>query len=269
MFDLVRVGIPIRDSFISDTFINIVNEIKQSTNCIAVSTVDYTDGKYNTDYRSAPAGHNILFNNLKFKKFDGKLDYNVINTLGFIWDVQTPAGVNRDSDFISLYLLEFFKKQQDELKFNTVYMFTPGSPHIWDMFTHSMPKYYPVSVIDTYSSLTIVGNKMREYFDNKIQYKLRHYNMDFITQPNKVIYQGVINIFGGIANGYNHNQGIPLVEHFFLEMRKVLLDDDLFLYCTITENETQLTVIPFKNAFEKRNIFSNANDIITYGVYKK
>lgn len=269
MFELIRVGIPIRNCDITKNFIDVVNDIKKSTDCIAITTVDYSDAQSSIDNQSAPAGHKILFDSLPFKKYKSDIHFNAVNTLGFIWDIKPPNGMNRDSEFMSLYLIDFFTKLQNEYKFKKIYMLTPGSPHIWDMFTNAMPKYHPVSVIDTYSSLTIVGNAMRKYFNNDIHYTIRHYNMDFIAKPNKVIFPNIINIFGGISNNYNHNQNMPLLDHFFLELRKILSDDDHFLYSTITNDEVKLNVISFKEAYDTREYFSRTNDVITYGIKLK
>lgn len=268
MFDIIRVGIPLRTCDITTAFVDAVNEVKSSTDCIAFCTVDYNESPTtNNDYTSAPAGHKYLFENLPVRRLDTELHYNAINTIGYIWSLKTPNGMNRDADFLSLHILDLLSKLQKSNNFTKVYMFTPGSPHIMDAFTNSMPKFHPVSVIDTYSSITIVGNAMKDHIGNGIQYKLRHYNMDFIQGPlNKVIFPGVINLFGGIAKGYNHNQGIPMVLHFFQELRKILADDDVFMYATIANDQTQLTAMTFKEAFEQQDWFLNSNDHITYGV---
>lgn len=266
MFEIIRVGIPLRSSDITTAFINVVDDITLSNDCIAVSTVDYSaDPTMDPDYKSAPAGHKFLFNNLYFKQFDNELKFNVVNTMGYIWTMKNPQGQFRDGDFLSLHLLELFERLYQQTPFKRVYMFTPGSPHIMDAFTNSMPKFHPVSVIDTYSSITIIGKAMQKHVNQP--YKLRHYNMDFIHGPlNKTIMPGYINLFGGISKGYDYNQRTPLVLHFFQELRKILKDTDWFMYSTIKNDDVSLTVIPFKQALEQQDYFLHTDDIITYGV---
>jgi hypothetical protein len=265
MYEIIRVGIPIRECDITESFINIVNEIKTSPDCIALCTVDYGgDVTKHSEYISSPAGHKILFDNIPFVKFNGKFTANSINTIGFIWQIRQDGGLPREGNFVVNYLLNFLDNHIS--KYKKVYMFTTGSPHFYDMFTFYIKKVRPVSIIDTCSAITLCSNKMSEI--TNLPVIDRSYLVDFIDNKNNTIIPNVINLFGAISNNYTPNISMTLIDHFFMNMKKHLSPNDMFYYSYVNNTEVELEIISFQEALNNIEYFSTTDKILTYGVYK-
>jgi hypothetical protein len=265
-FEITRVGIPIRTIDITPSFLETIEKIKNSSDCIAITTVDYNGTlETNPEYLSAPAGHDILFNNFKFEIYSDKLKYGVINTFGKIWNVNN--GMHRDGPTIVSYLFKFLEEEYKTLKFKHVYMFTQGSPYMFDMFTDYMRRSHALNVIDSRSSIYICAEEMSKVLNNT-SYISRNYIPDFIQNKNPVLSPG-LNIFPGISNNYNHNTGIPMIQHFFQSLGKLLNSDDMFLFANIDKDDVIVKCITFKEALDNITYFSNPDKILTYGVYKE
>ena len=265
-FEITKVGIPIRNTDINDSFLEVIHKLKTRDDCIGLMTADYPgeDHSNNPEYLSAPAGHDILFKEFKFKLFDGNLEYGIMNTFGKIWNIND--GIERDGFTIVSYLFNFLQQEYKKLKFKHVYMFAPGSPYVYDMFTENIRKKRAVHVIDARSSIHTSTSYMCEYL-NIGRFNIRDYVIEFIEKRNPVLMPG-LNVFGGISNNYHHNTGIPMMQHFFQTMRELLSDNDLFLYCNVGKDSVFLKCIPFEEAINNIDYFSNPDKILTYGVYK-
>jgi len=264
-YEIVRVGIPIRKQDISISFLEAIDNIKNRTDCIAMTTVHYP----NEDIISSPAGHKILFDNLQFIPFTGTMEYNKVNTYN-IWEIKNERGEYRDPYYIVQHLLSVLENQFNKLGFNRVYMFTPGSPNVYDGITNFLQKIRSVSVIDATSSIHIIADRLLE-LNPEIKYtKIRNYVPDFLQNLNRTIAEDRINIFGSIDNRRNYNTKLPMLNQFFEDLREILNDNDIFWYCTIRDCEDTpiVTKLTFKEAYDNIDMFINSGDIYTYGVYK-
>jgi hypothetical protein len=266
MYEIIRVGIPIRECDVTETFLNVIKEIQVSKDCIAITTIDYTgDLNNNGDYVSSPAGHDILFKNLKFYLPENPvLKHNVINTLGFIWQIKNENNEERDPKLIISILYNLLDRQFENLKFKKVYVFTTGSPHHYDLFTYGGKEVRPLSIIDTYSSIIITKTELEKKYSKPVI--VRHYENDFIKGNNKCLINNHINLFPAISNNYKPNINLPLIQHFFNSLDNLLNDNDIFLYCYVNKNGAEINKLSFKEAKTKINYFSESNLLMTYGV---
>ena len=266
-FEITRVGIPIRNTDVTESFLDVIEKIKTGDNCIALMTADYLglDHTSNPEYLSAPAGHEILFKILSFEQYDGNLKYGIINTFGRIWNIND--GIQRDGPTIISYLFNFLQQEYKKLKFKHVYMFTPGSPYMYDMFTDFIKRKRALNIIDARSSIHISTTLMSEYL-NVGRFNIREYVPDFIEGKDPSLKPG-LNLFGEISNNYNHNCGMPMIEHFFMSLRNLLEDSDIFLHVNVGSDSVFLKSSTFIEALNNIEYFSNPDKILTYGVYKK
>ena len=266
-FEITRIGIPIRTTDVTSSFLDVIERLKTRDDCIALMTADYfgVDNTLNPEYLSAPAGHKILFKEFNFEIYNCDLKYGVMNTFGRIWNIND--GIQRDGTSITSFLFNFLSQEYAKINFKHVYMFTPGSPYIYDMFTEFIKRKRALNIIDARSSIHISTNYMCEYL-NIGKFSVREYIPDFIQGRNPTLNSG-LNVFGGISNDYNHNTGIPMVEHFLTNLKNVLEEDDIFLYVNVGEDSVYLKALPFKEALNNIEYFSNPDKILTYGVYKK
>jgi hypothetical protein len=264
-YEIVRVGIPIRKQDISISFLEVIDNIKNRTDCIAITTVHYP----NEDEICSPAGHKILFDNLQFIPFTGTMGYNKINTYN-IWEIKNERGEHRDPFYIVQHLLSLLENQFNKLGFNRVYMFTPGSPNVYDGITTTLQRTHPVTIIDAESSIHIISRGLVALYPEFNHTVIRNYTNDFLNNTNKSIIKHKINIFGSIDNRRNYNTKLPMLNQFFQDLRELLDDNDIFWYCTIKNYDDSpiINQITFKEAFNNIDMFINSVDIYTYGVYK-
>ena len=73
MYEIIKVGIPLQSKDITSEFLNVVDEIKNNPECIAIATVDYSDHEMSI----APAGNKLLVDNLQFKQYNKNLQKNL------------------------------------------------------------------------------------------------------------------------------------------------------------------------------------------------
>lgn len=265
-YEITKVGIPIRNTDINESFLEVIHKLKTRDDCIGLMTADYlgVDHTSNPEYLSAPAGHELLFKEFEFKVFNGDLNYGVMNTFGKIWNIND--GIQRDGFTIVSYLFNFLQQEYKKLRFKHVYMFAPGSPYVYDMFTENIRQKRALHVIDARSSIHTSTSYMCEYL-NIGRFNIRDYVVDFIGDKNPKLTKG-LNVFGGISNHYQHNTGIPMVNHFFQTLRPLLEDDDLFLYTNVGKDTVFLKCTTFIEALNNIEYFSNPDMILTYGVFK-
>ena len=266
MYEVYRVGLPIRDIDTSDSFLEVIEKIKTDNKCFGMTTVDFN--KFTLEQNTAPTGYNLLFKNFKFEPVQEMMKSGIINTYGKIWDIPSENGRFRDHNFLSQKMFEFLDEQYIKTKFSRVYMFTPGSPYIFDLFTNGMRRIRPVSVIDCLSAITICRQDMIKNNELCKKHIMREYTIDFLQNTNRIIVEDHINIFGSIDNNRNHNTKFPMLYQFFLDMKELLADNDIFMYTTIKSDGVYTKSLTFKEAFDNYNFFANCKDILTYGVYK-
>lgn len=243
MYKVIKVGIPIRECDISDEFINAVNELKTDSSCIGITTVGYSgDIADNAEYNCAPAGHNYIFSQMPFVKYNYKLNPECITYLENFWGIQDFNGMHRNADFLTDVLLMTLDKHHKETGFKKVFIFSQGSPLYTDGITDLLSKKVDLGIIDTKSSLDVC----KEIFEQiLVSENLKHIKVitgnywdDFLYKNTTTIDGGTLTIFSAINNVYNTNVKMPLVDHFFINMRRVLNPNDIIFSVQIgvTEN---------------------------------
>jgi hypothetical protein len=243
------VGIPIQKTQITSKFLQILDDIKNG-NSIGITTVDYlypTDLNVNNHVESisSPAGHKLLFNKLKFIKYEDKLTLNSINTLGFIWN---KFG-HFQHDMLTEYLINILDNGHQNLKFDNVYIFCTGSPYFENMLTQTIPKYRKMQVIDTKSSFDICVDAMCAELDETPKVIHHRYNREFINNNNHYINLECLNIFSSIRDYYVPNVStVFVVEHFFNTMDKLVHPDSIFLLCNVSEETIILKKIKYNDS---------------------
>jgi hypothetical protein len=248
MYNIVKVGIPIQTSNITSEFLDIINIIK-TENCIGITTVDYYDNindnfMYHKDTNSSLAGHRIIFDNLKFNKYENKFILNRINTLGSIWEITG----SKDKSELTKNLLDIIDKQYDQLKFDTVYIFSTGSPYFMDIFTEGLQLYRDIQIVDTKSSFDIAVESIHNLLNCKLEPVIRKYNGEFILNNNPYINLDKLNIFSSINNLYKWKIDIPLVDHFFNTLNNIVDKNAIFFMVSILENEVVIKKMKYYDA---------------------
>ena len=268
MYNIVKVGIPIQTSDVTPEFLTVINNIK-TQNCIAITTVDYCDNLtdnfiHHTDTISSPAGHRIIFDNLKLCKYENKFISKCINTLGVIWEITG----SKDKHELAQNLLEILDTQYEYLKFDTVYIFSTGSPYFMDIFTEGLQLYRDIKIVDTKSSFDIAVDSMHNLLGCKPEPIIRRYNSEFILKNNPYIDLKKLNIFSSMSNNYKWKIHIPLVDHFFNTLNSIVDKDATFFMVSILENDTINIKLPYHESelMYKQQIEKNIPFII--GIYK-
>jgi hypothetical protein len=268
MYNIVKVGIPIQTCDVTPEFLTIINNIK-TQNCIAITTVDYCDNLtdnfiHHTDTISSPAGHRIIFDNFKLHKYENKFTPKCINTLGIIWEI---AG-SKDKHDLAKNLLEILDTQYEYSKFDTVYIFSTGSPYFMDIFTEGLQLYRDIKIVDTKSSFDIAVESMHNLLGCKPDPIIRRYNFEFILKNNPYIDLEKLNIFSSMSNNYKWNIDIPLVDHFFNTLNSIVDKNTTFLMVSISETNTNVMKLKYHESelIYKQQIEKNIPFII--GVYK-
>lgn len=257
MYKIVKVGIPIQNSDITSEFLDVINSIK-TDNCIGITTVDYCDAikdnfTYHKDTNSSPAGHRIIFDNLKFNKYHDKFILNRINTLGSIWEITG----SKDKSELTKNLLEIIDKQYDQLKFDTVYIFSTGSPYFMDIFTEGLQLSRDIQIVDTKSSFDIAVESIHNLLNCKLEPVIRKYNGEFILNNNPYINLDKLNIFSSINNLYKWKIDIPLVDHFFNTLNNIVDKNAIFFMVSILENEV---IIKKMKYYEAELVYKNESE---------
>ena len=267
MYEIIRVGVPIKTEGITQKFLNILEEIKHNDNCIAVSTTNYDKAEFDL----APAGTGLLLKNLQVFDFNDSLKPNVINTIGFIWGIKDKLGETRNGKLSANYLLKFLDEQYELLKFKKVYMFTPGSPNYSDAITKDLKELYPITIIDTKSSIEYCIDEMKKVVGN-LEVDHRNYHTDFLEKykniNNKNIDVNKLNVFCCLQGGYKIN-GNSIMKMFFDDMAKYFSEEDIFISVHIGDNYNGVIVGDFRNAKINMLEIENYPHMLTFGITKK
>lgn len=277
MYEIIRVGIPIQSAHITDEFLQVVENIKNKDDCIAITLIDYPIDIMNcTDAISAPAGYRILTKNLKFIKFENTFKPNVINTCGFVLGLPLDK-LKKHNIKIVEYILSLIEDKHKELNFKTVYMFTPGSPTCGDRITECLLEKVDLKIIETVSSLDISLKSMKDFVGN-LPHIERHYHYEFIDRMgrftpeqlaiNKKMDIGKLNVFNCLSDLYNVDN-IPLMERFLEDVSLSFSESDLLLSCTVNEEGTDLKVFSIAEARLCIDDFRFSKKPFTIGICKK
>jgi hypothetical protein len=258
-YEIVKIGIPIQQEYVSQEFIDALNDIKHSKECVAISTVEYSSMEMNL----APAGNKLLADTLPIEKFDSTLKFHTLNTMGFIWS----RGGSRDIPTMVKELLELLDAQQETLNFKRIYIFGSGSPNCGDSLTTVIKRIRPdqVRVIDTMSSVSIAIKKI----NLPCKFEERNYHLDFLIKDNKYVSTDKINLFTCLQKGYEFNiKDKPILETFFEDMDQFFTDDDIFQTVNVGEYDCELNTLSYAEAKTKINELYNHPKALTFAVYK-
>lgn len=252
LYELVRVGVPARKQDVTQSFLDVIENIKSKSDCVGICTADFENPLTRFEYLSAPYGYNQILKSLITKPVELNLVTGVLNIYSNVWDIhagQTPS-ISVDN------LLKYFDMQHNNLQFKTLYIFTCGSPFVNDMFTNITSQKRPINIIDAESPIRICSNIMKDYLN--LDNYIIHNDM-----PNK-LQTNTLNIFAGISKNYGININVV-----FDVLKTMVSDDDLFLYSNILEDgSSYLKCISFKNALDDLQFFVNTENNLTYGIYK-
>lgn len=266
MYEIIRVGVPIKKQDIQKEFLDILEEIKRSKDCISVSTTYYDRSEYDL----APAGTEVLLNSLPVVDFFDKFQYNCINTIGFIWKLKNNDGETRDLKQIITYLNKFLDDQHKLLNFKKVYMFTPGSPNYSDSITLELRKIRDISIVNTKSSIEYAIEEMKKVVGN-VEFEYRNYHTDFLErfkkQNNKIIHINKLNVFCCLQGGYKIDNR-SIMELFFDDMSNYFNKDDIFISVHIGDPENIVIVSDFYNARLNMKDIENYPHMLTFGIIR-
>lgn len=193
-YDIIRVGLPITNDTVSQEFLDVVDELERNDKWVALTLCDYdtTNTIKRIDQHNAPAGYDILLDRgFKFAKNDLTGANKIIGTFGNLWGSRDPMITARN-------LMQIVRNFHERERFDTVVMFTPGSPYFDDAITKILCSVYTdMRVVDTKSSAQIAAEAIggdcvvRAYYD------------DFVMGKNPTIDKSKIALFSCLQHGYN------------------------------------------------------------------
>jgi len=247
-YQITKVGIPIRNVDINEQFTTAVSFAKQSNAVLLISS----------PLDDSPAGSKILED--EFLHSGKVLKYNVFDTDNDVHDAN-PKNFLKNK---VIRLLKYLDDRHAELNFDHVYMFSAGSPHLYDIFTHYIPEYRELHIIDAKSSLHVCGEELSKHLQCD-GYKIRNFHADFISRFENVLYPG-LSIFGCIDQIYANNTTESIVDQFFNVMMQHTNANDIFLIASVHRDSVLITEFDPKNY--KQVLEQHAGKTLTYGVYK-
>lgn len=247
-YEITKVGIPIRELDVTQRFVDIVNLAKNTNSVIIISS----------PFEESPAGSKILKD--VFANSNKILDFNVLDAPEDVVD-SNPANFLKHK---VTRLLNFLDEQHSVLKFEHVYMFSSGSPHLYDIFTRYIPEYMKLHVVDAKSSFHICGEALSRYLGCDT-YEIRNFHSDFLYRFDTVLYSG-LSIFGCIDQAYATQNDKPLIDSFFRTMKQYTDEKDVFLLATV--HDLGVTIQQF-DPNNYRQVLDKYKDMtLTYGIYK-
>jgi hypothetical protein len=247
-YEITKVGIPIRDIDINDQFITAVNHAKAANAVILISS----------PLEDSPAGSEIL--KKEFINSSKVLKYNV-------FDTANDAPNTDPKNFLKqkvVRLLRYLDEQHAVLKFDHVYIFSVGSPHLYDIFTDYIPEYRELHIIDAKSSLHVCGEEFSKYLQCN-EYSIRNFHVDFIHKFENILHPG-LSIFGCIDQIYANQNNTSIVDQFFNTMMQQTNETDKFLIANI--HCTGVMIQQFNPKNYKQVLAEHPGETFTYGVYK-
>ena len=263
MFEIIRVGIPIRDCDVTESFKSVLADIKSNQHVRALVTVDYDgDLSQHQDWISAPAGHDLL-SEIGFSRYTGQLRPYTVNTIGFLWNrpkfgSQALWGQQIVEDFLKFV---YSRCDQDVQR---VYVFTPGSPWWYDLFSQYMRHQHTMNIIDCPSSIIVARDTLQTHTGRPV--RIRHYVQDFVDGAMPQILPNVINLFGGVDNRYNWRTGRSSLAHFFDSLSAHLRYQDPFWAIRIQREHVLVEQHPWGYARSLESQFGDPRHVYTYAV---
>jgi hypothetical protein len=256
MYEIIKVGIPLQTKDITDEFLNIVEEIKTSKDCIALTTVDYWQGEI--DY--APGGNYFLLDNLEFKPYNDILLLNCINTMGVLW------GDVRDIPNLVNNLIIILNNEHQRLKFKKVYILAGGSPLCGDSITLCLSRVRnDLKIVDTKSCVEVaysVSNLTTPWIETD-------YVKLCIKDGNKYIPDiSKINIFICLQKWYEYNN-VHVLNSFFKDIKQYYNGDDIFQIVNIKSETCIITTLTITSAEPLIEELYNSHVAVVFLVYKK
>lgn len=249
-YEIIRVGVPARKQDVTQSFLDSIQHIKNSKDAIGLVTVDFSKSSF--EYSTAPYGYRLIFDTLQTYNVDINLKPNVLNCFGDVWD---RLGASTPNESVSK-LLEFFDMQYNMLKYKHLYLFTNGSPFIFDDLTNILTTQRTLNIIDCESPIKICANNMKEYLN--LQTYIIHNTIPEKLENKK------LHVFPCISENYGIN-----VDSYFNVLGNIVSKDDKFLYCSILEDgSSYLKCMSFTDATIGIDTFKNTNNAFTFGVYK-
>jgi hypothetical protein len=223
MYEIIKVGIPLQTKDITDDFIKIIEEIKNSKDSIGITTVDYWPG----EVAIAPAGNSFLLNNLEFKKYSNILQFNCINTMGVLWG----DSIRDISSFVEK-MIDIFNEFYKSTQIKRVYIFAGGSPLCGDAFTLCLRKIRnDLKIVDTKSCIDVALRYLdlpSDYED--VDYVIKIRENDYFIDVTKV------NVLLCVQKWYEENNKHTL-KIFFEKIKKYYNPDDC-LYTLNIKSDT-------------------------------
>jgi hypothetical protein len=251
MYEIIRVGVPARKQDTTQSFLDVINNIKTDPTCIGILTVDLNKPETQFEFNSAPYGYSYIINNLEQKFVSDELKTNVINVYPHIWEIHGGKTQELSVDNFLNYLDDQYKL----FGFKRVYLFTCGSPFIYDMLSGIILNKRPMHIIDCESPIKICANNMKHFLG--IESYVIH-----MTIPDNLQKQ-TLHIFPSISENYGIN-----VDEYFIILSRMLSENDKFIYCNIlNDGSSLLKCTSVSDAFNNINILKN-NTIFTLGIYK-
>ena len=254
MYEIIFMGIPCRECDVTQEFLQTLEEIKTG-NCFAITLVDYPNIENHTEVINSIYGHNLLFDNIEFIKYDGKYIKNKINTMGGIWSSSA-----RNSELICSTLLHEFDNFYSKDTFNRVIILTPGSPTI-DILPQVMSQVRPIRIVDIKSPIVIAAECMSS------SYVIRKFDREFLRNENPIIYPETVNIFYALSGKYNNTDNKSRITLFFEHMGLCLKPSDDIFYAYVGE-DIIINKIQFSDFSKYKDYFSSNIDRLTFGVFK-
>lgn len=256
MYEIVKVGIPLQSKDITSEFLNVIDEIKNNPDCIAIATVDYSDHEMSI----APAGNKLLVDNLHFKQYNKNLHLNCINTMGSLW------GVVRDIPSLINNILSILETEHKTLNFKKVYFLNGGSPFCGDSATLCLSK----SISDL------------KFIDTKSCIEIAYAGLDLITPWEEIDYVNLcvrkqqdlkldtnkVNVFLCLQKWFEYNN-IHILDKFFKEIKQYYSGDDIIKIVHIKADTLEIQTLTVNTAELIKEQIYNDHKPVVFLLYKK
>lgn len=256
MYEIIKVGIPLQTKDITYDFIHVIDDIKNSSDCIAITTVDYSECEINI----APAGNHFILSNLQLIPYNTKLRLNCINTLGVLW-----GGV-RDIPSLVDNIITILNNENKILQFKRVYIFAGGSPRCGDSISLCLSKIVPtLKFIDTKSCIEIAyaGLDLKTPWE-----EIDYVNLCIRKKEPLVLDNTKINVFLCLQKTYTYNN-IHILNKFFEDIKQYYNEDDIIKLVNIKEDTCDIISLTVASAkLIKEQLYNDTKPVVLV-LYKK
>jgi hypothetical protein len=256
MYEIIKVGIPLQTKDITNEFLNVIHDIKNNSNCIAITTVDYSDHEINI----APAGNYMILDNLQFKPYTNNFQLNCINTMGFLW------GTIRDIPNLVNSLITILDTEYLRLKFKKVYILAGGSPLCGDSITLCLSKIRnDLKIIDTNSCINTAYSSL----NLKTPWVEHNYVNNCIRKQELLVLDTTkINIFLCLQSTYEYNN-IHILNKFFEDIKQYYNENDIIKLVNIKSDTCETISLTVAAAeFIKEQLYNDIKPLV-FVLYKK